>query len=127
MPEREFPSAFPSGCPPSTASPASGIVYRIVQGLKVSEQDFASSQELGNYLNAPPCSRCGVSVFNSIESAAHRRNLTPRLGLAIAEGTLKPECGLTELTNNKSGHITWWAYSSVAKSSLFGKVIECRT
>jgi hypothetical protein len=105
MSSTSFPDHLPAGCPPPEAVDASGVVYRIVAGETLTNGDFLSHQELGIGLNASACGRCGVSVFNSLKNAQHRQQLTPRLGKAVAEGTLEPSAGKTHLTSTKSGHM----------------------
>ncbi len=120
-----FPSWFPPDCPPETASDASRPVYRIVASTVLSDSDFLSHHELGTALSAPPCLRCGLSVYNSFENALHRLRLSPRLGKAIAEGLLESAAGKTEITSPRSGHVAWWASLELPRSSWFGDPTLC--
>lgn len=125
MSKASFPHYFPPGCPPSNAGPASGLVFRIVAGGVLTEEDFQSHYEAGTASNAPPCGRCGVSVFNSSERALHRLRLSPHLGKAIARGQLKADGGRTQLTNARSGHVEWWPYAGVTRRSFFKELTPC--
>jgi hypothetical protein len=120
-----FPHWFPESCPPATAVETSVEVYRIVSGNPLTDQDFLSHHELGTALTAPPCARCGVSVFTSLSGALHRQRLSPRLGTAIAKGELNPGHGKTGSPNEKSGHLEWWPYVTVIRRSCFGDAIPC--
>jgi hypothetical protein len=121
MSEASFPSYFPAGCPPPEASSASGVVFRIVAGGVLSDGDFRTHHEAGTALSAPPCRRCGVSVFNSLERAQHRLGLSPHLGNAIAQGELKEVAGKTLLTSERSGHLEWWPFDGVLRRSFFSE------
>jgi hypothetical protein len=102
-------------------------VFRIVRGGPLGEADFETHYEAKTALSAPPCGRAGISVFHSLEKAAHRQRLTPRLGSAISEGTLEPDAGKTLLTSPKSGHIEWWPYKDIVRASYFSEGKPCNT
>lgn len=121
MSKASFPSYFPPSCPPHEASAASGHVFRIVAGDALTDSDFKSHYEAGTALNAPPCSRCGVSVFNSHERAQHRLGLSPHLRNAIVQGELNEDAGKTQLTNERSGHLEWWPFDGVLRRSFFSE------
>lgn len=121
------PSWFPPNCPPPEAEDAAGRVFRIVSGRALSEADFQTHHEDGTAPTAPPCSRCGISVFNSFEKAAHRQRLSPRLGPAISEGMLRPDAGKMLLTSTKSGHVEWWPYEGIVRASYFSEGKPCNT
>ncbi|MCU0873206.1 MAG: hypothetical protein MUE50_12775 [Pirellulaceae bacterium] len=74
---------------------------------------------------APPCLRCGLSVFRETRDAIHQRQLLPKLGSLIAEATLLAEHGKTKPTEGRQpSHTTWWAYEGVNRASLFSVVRE---
>lgn len=116
-----FPSHFPSDCPPAHAKQASGAVFRIVTEGVLAEPHFQSHYEAGTVLKAPACGRCGVSVFDSLERALHRLRLSPHLGTAIAKGELAVSAGMTQLTNERSGHVEWWPFDGVSRRSYFAE------
>ncbi len=121
----EFPDGWPDECPPPDAEEASGIVFRIVKNDPPKAEDMASHHETGKLPKAPPCLRCGLSVFRDLRDAVHQRLLLPRLGNWIAQGTLRAEHGKTKLTTGKQPtHTTWWVYGGVERTSLFTVVSE---
>ena len=124
----KFPSNWPENCPPSDAVDASGIVFRIVKYSPPMADDFATHYETGRLPKAPPCLRCGLSVFREKHDAVHQRELMPRLGKLIAEANLRPEHGKTKLTSGmRPTHTTWWPHEEVDRAALFNVVVEEQT
>jgi hypothetical protein len=62
-----FPDWFVPDCPPIDAAEASGTVYRFVGTNPPRPEEFQSYHETGELPNAPPCQRCGLSVFRKVE------------------------------------------------------------
>jgi len=123
----KFPDAWPKDCPPSDAEDADGVVFRVVKHNPPEEEDTATHMETGRLPKAPPCLRCGLSVFREMRDAAHQRQLLPKLGNLIASATLLPEHGKTKLTKGqRPTHTTWWAYEGVNRHSLFAVFAEER-
>lgn len=121
----QFPDDWPTDCPPGDASDAEGLVYRIVKNHPPQEADFASHFERGRLPKAPPCLRCGLSVFRELRDAVHQRHLLPKLGRWIARGKLHAGHGKTKPTpTHIPTHATWWAYGEVPRASLFAVVSE---
>ena len=60
-----FPADWPDCCPPTDASAAHGVVYRLVRSLPATSTDFKTQHELGKMPNADPCLRRGLSVLRS--------------------------------------------------------------
>lgn len=120
-----FPSSWPADCPPQDAVDAAGDVFRIVDNDPPITDDLASHWETGKLPKAPPCLRCGLSVFREVRDAVHQRMLIPKLGRWIAKGTLRVEHGKTKLTTGRQPtHTTWWAYDGVNRATLFTVVPE---
>lgn len=120
-----FPNTWPEDCPPRDALDAEGETYRIVKNNPPSPSDLASHFETGKLLKAPPCLRCGLSVFRELREAMHQRLLLPKLGAMIARATLVASHGKTKLTEGRQPtHTTWWAYEHVNRASLFSVVKE---
>lgn len=87
--------------------------------------DLASHHETGRLPNAPPCLRCGLSVFRDVQDAVHQQRLIPKLGRWIARGTLSAEHGQTKQTpGQQPTHTTWWAYEGINRAALFTVVGE---
>lgn len=117
---------FPTGWP-QDAVDAEGGVFRLVKSDPPTDADLASHHETGRLPKAPPCLRCGISVFREMEDAVHQRQLFPKLGDLIATATLQPVHGRTKLTEGRQPtHTTWWAYEGVQRASLFSVVKEER-
>lgn len=121
-----FPAAWPTNCPPPDAGDASGEVFRIVNDDPPSEQDLKSYAELGLLPDANACRRTAVSVFPSHAQACHRLQMSPRLGRGVASATLVPAHGKMKLTDDRSGHIAWWAPEGLDRVHLFGGMKPCR-
>ena len=120
-----FPDNWPANCPPQDAVDAAGDVFRIVKSDPPVAPDLASHFETGKLPNAPPCLRCGLSVFREVRDAVHQRTLFPKLGRWIARGSLASEHGKTKLTSgHQPTHTTWWAYQGVNRAALFAVVQE---
>jgi hypothetical protein len=119
-----FPDWFVPDCPPGDADPAAGTIYRFVSSNPGSPRDFLSYHEIGERLNAPPCQRCGLSVFRRVEDV---RGLLRHLwknypgksyGPHIVKRELDPADGRIKPTGS-SGHLTWWAYEDVDRQASF--------
>jgi hypothetical protein len=120
-----FPEDWPNDCRPSDADEASGDVYRIVRDDPPAATDFATHRETGRLPKAPPCLRCGLSVFRDFRDARHQRNLFPKLGSLIARAALTSDHGLTKLTHgSQPTHTTWWAFEGIHGASLFAVIEE---
>ncbi len=119
-----FPSGWPCDCPPDSAEDAAGKVFRIVKNDPPNAKDFETHHEAGKLLNAPPCLRCGVSVFREVDDAVHQRALFPKLGNRIAAGTLQTTHGKAMLTEGKMPtHTTWWPAVEVDRCASFTVVV----
>ena len=122
---QQFPTDWPTNCPPGDALDAVGEVFRIVKHEPPQDEDLASHHEMGKLLKAPACLRCGLSVFRGMGDAVHQRQLIPKLGNLIVHAQLQPAHGKTKLTVGKQPtHTTWWAYEGIDRASLFSVVRE---
>jgi hypothetical protein len=116
----QFPNDWPADCPPHDAVDAEGIVFRLVKNDPPQDKDVESHFESGRLPNAPPCLRCGLSVFRERTDADHQRRLLPNLGRWVAQATLQADHGRTKPTPTKiPTHTTWWPYEGVRRASLF--------
>jgi hypothetical protein len=121
----KFPDLWPSGCPPFDAADAEGAAFRIVNNDPPLAEDVASHFETGKLRKAPPCLRCGLSVFREVQDAVHQRRLFPRLGQWIAQAALRSIHGKTKATAGmQPTHTTWWPYDGVNRAMLFAIVRE---
>ena len=116
----DFPKDWPSDSPPGDAVDADGTVFRIVKDDPPVAKDFESHFESGKLLKAPPCLRCGLSVFRQFQDADHQRKLMPKLGSLVASAKLRSMHGKTKLTKGtQPTHTTWWVFDRVNRASLF--------
>lgn len=115
----QFPADWPQGCPPSTATPASGNWFRIVKGLSFVDDDFKNYAELGKGVNVPECKRRGVSVYDSEANAKRQMEARPYIGKFVAKGTLSHEHGVTSPVSATSGHAEWWPFDGIDRASCF--------
>ncbi|MBC7816999.1 MAG: hypothetical protein IAG10_08940 [Planctomycetaceae bacterium] len=119
-----FPNDWPADCPPTDAVDANGVVFRLVQSRPQTAVDFQTHFELGKMPTAPPCLRCGLSVFRTPEDAHHQFRAFPKLGRYLASGTLQSEHGKTKLTHGRQPtHTTWWVSEGVDRPRVF-QVVE---
>jgi len=85
---QQFPRNWPEGCPPLDAEDADGNVFRLVKNQPPIAKDLESHFESGKLPKAPPCLRCGLSVFRELKDAVHQRELMPKLGSLVAKAAL---------------------------------------
>jgi hypothetical protein len=101
------------------------MVFRLVRSNPAGESDCRSHHELGTLPKAPPCLRCGLSVFRVREDAEHQYRAYPKLGKFLASGELRAEHGMTKLTQGRRPtHTTWWPYEGVARGAVFTEIEE---
>lgn len=124
MYQMQFPTDWPENCPPQDAEDAHGNVYRVVKLDPVGADDFRTQHETGRMPNAPACLRCGLSVFQDLESAQHQHDLFPKLGGFIAKGRLESKHGKIKRTPTSRAprHTTWWCCIDVRRHALFSVV-----
>lgn len=119
-----FPDWFAPDCPPSDAADASGAIFRFVSSSPINPEEFRSYHETGELPNAPPCQRCGLSVFRRIEDVRallfHLWKAYPKrtYGPHVVKRDLVPADGKTKATG-KHGHQTWWAREGVERHESF--------
>jgi hypothetical protein len=101
-----------------------GEVYRFVINRPIDPNEFRSCHETGEANQAPPCRRCGLSVFRSIRDIRLflrylRQNFPSRRSRShIAKRILTSGDGKLKLTGNR-GHHTWWAYENASRQEGF--------
>lgn len=121
----QFPENWPSECPPSGASEASGAYFRLARANPPTPEDFKSHAERGLAPKASPCKREGLSLFQTQDEAIHQYQLFPKLGKFIFCGTLTAEHGKTQLTKGAMPtHTTWWPCEGVDRAAVFKFLME---
>ena len=109
----KWPAHFPENCPPVDSEPASGYVYRLIEGTIPDEMDFKPYRELSPDRNfaASECQACGLSVYRDLKDVRQLRNRVPRMRRkSVAVGALSPDLGRILNTPSLSyqSHHTWW-------------------
>lgn len=117
------PSDWPPDCPPSDAFPADGEVFRAVKRKPLDQRDFRTHAERGAAPDAPPCLRCGLSVYGTLDDVLHHIDLFPSFGKVVARAELASEHGITKRTPGRQPtHTTWWPFPEVDRVSIFAVV-----
>jgi hypothetical protein len=100
-------------CPPSTAQPVQGVVYRGIREAPMTDRDFKSDAELRrNGKSLGDCRNWGLSVWTSEKAVVHaRRTYRPLRQWHVASGSLAPADGvlLSTPTTSQPEHCTLWA------------------
>lgn len=124
-PSLTWPSFFPDRCPPACATPAEGVVLRLVCNDPPSADDFLPwSVENGRVDKSKPCQSCAVSVFERLDDIRKMQRRVPgQRPKPVAEGELKSEMGVTKPTGKKNRtHRSWWLPEGIDPSPVFNVV-----
>jgi hypothetical protein len=119
-----FPAWFVPDCPPEDATDAAGGTYRFVSNRPGRPDESLSYHETGERPNAPPCQRCGLSVFRTAEDVRHllshlwKNYPGKNYGPHIVKRELSPADGKMKATGGP-GHYSWWAYEGVERHISF--------
>ena len=109
-----FREPLPEKCPPVEATDISSLltVYRLVESIPPSADDFASHQAKKPHAKYPnPCKARGLSVLPTI-AAAERTKKLPTLRhrtLLICTVRLVKDSGMILREGNE--HWTWWPFA----------------
>jgi hypothetical protein len=123
-PQPRFPDWFVADCPPDGAANTSGTVYRFVATVPSVPEEFRSYHETGERPNAPPCQRCGLSVFRTVDDVRRLLRFLWKaypgrsFGPHVLKRELAPDDGKIQPTGGH-GHHTWWAYEGVVRHDRF--------
>jgi len=108
----EWPDFFPSDCPPSDSKPASGIVYRLIDGTTPKERDFKSYRELypTRQFPVPECQSCSLSVYSDEKDIDRlRRRIPATRKKKLSWGELNSSFGrILHTPRNGDTHHSWW-------------------
>ena len=121
-PSLTWPSFYPDRCPPAEATPAGGLVLRLVCSDPPNADDFLPwSPETGKVAKSKPCQSCAVSVFDGLEDVRRlQRRVPSHRPRPVAEGELKPAMGVTKPTPAKERtHRSWWIPDGLDPSPMF--------
>lgn len=108
-----WPQHYPQQCPPQQAIPASGKIYRFINGKSPLAKDFQShyEREPSKIWEPKECQARGLSVLRTLDDCAAMREAVPALRKKrITEGVLTQSDGVTLITPSHSckAHTTWW-------------------
>ncbi len=109
----KWPDHYPEQCPPESAEPVSGKVYRFVNRTNPKERDFKSNYEQrpGTDWGNQGCQARGLSVFRTIEACDDMAEQVPALAKKkLAVANLSQNDGVIAETpsRNSSKHNTLW-------------------
>lgn len=118
----QWPDYYPQCCPPDDAEPASGQVFRLVEGSTPTFADFQPYflQQLDKYKGTKcECDAAGISLRKTIEDimclkrrvSRFKRHHIAQASLEATHGKIKSSFG--------SSHITWWVPVTVQPHTLF--------
>ena len=124
-----WPSFYPDHCPPAGATPAEGVVLRLVRNDPPSADDFLPwSVENGRVDKSKPCQSCAVSVYEKLDDIQKMQRRVPaQRPKSVAEGELKSEMGVTKLTWKyalKADTVQVLPYEDAEKEYLEVAVVE---
>lgn len=124
------PLELPTGCPPSSATPCTGVVFRLVSAGPLSDEGFKSEYDkdpLGDYTDKS-CEARGLSVRIELQAGLkflnnwRKRYKSAEWLLARAEFTNGN--GKIAKTFNHPDHYTWWPESFDDCKGYFNLVEE---
>ena len=123
-----WPSYFPpEGCPPQSAKPPHGRVYRLLKKGVVTEEEFVSKkQKQPDRVFENDCLACGLSCAVSkdgVKKLKKRFKGWSSSKVKIASAILPEECGVIKHTGKLSDavddHHTLWVCDSYEIYSFF--------
>lgn len=132
-----WPDYFPDDCPPTSAQPAYGKVYRFIDSNLPQPEDFLSWREKNPVKSCPKgvteCQACGLSVFTTPEGVCTALSRNPFLRRKqIAIGYLNPQNGVVLNTPSRGkrgtgdNHHTWWREPNTDPCKIFqATTIDC--
>jgi hypothetical protein len=121
----EFESHFPKEppCPPDDAVQGPKAFYRLVMQDPPQESDFLSAYEAGKHIDADPCLRCAVSVFENKHGAeALKKKVSFFKNHMFSWGTIPASAGRIKKTSSgrfADSHWSWWPVKNLTRSGFF--------
>lgn len=103
-PPPEWPAHFPDGCPDPKYPETNGTVFRLIRN---DPDDYKTQAELNGYVDADPCRRRALSVYNARAHAEYYLKVYTRYS-AIAQADLRPAHGRIKRTGSNKGHCSLW-------------------
>lgn len=119
-----WPDVFPEGVPPSSATDADGVAYRIVRTIPANPVDFRSTwdeqpKRRATFAGEDLVHAHGCSLHRELADSVRTRDKFPALRTRrIARGELEASHGVVEPTRGQS-HITLWMYVEARPDTAF--------
>ena len=120
-----YPTHYPKNCPPNHSVPASGDVYRFINGTTPKDKDFKSYYELKPHQDwgSKACEARGLSVFITLEDCIAAAKVIPAFRnrkKLLAKASLPSNSGVIAPTpsKNTNNHNTFWSLVSAQDLSL---------
>lgn len=118
-----YPSHFPPNCPPLAATEHAGVLYRFVDHLPPTPEDFVSYLVDKGPEEFPVHKRCkasGLSVYKVAADAEAAARAVPLLRkMTLAKGTIDAAWGVVSPSGERPGHQTWWVPDGKEPHTLF--------
>lgn len=117
-----YPTDFPEGVPPSSATQANGRAYRLVRNNPPVSNDFCGYYKepyLKHIPKNPKPSFFGTSMYRDLsQTKIAREEHKPQRNKKIAVGTLSPEYGVVS-KENKVTHFEAWLKEGTGIETVF--------
>lgn len=124
-----WPSHYPQSCPPATAEPANGPIYRFMNKSVPTAKDFRP------YYDADPakswgelsCQARGLSVYPDLNACREAASKVPGLAKKkLAVGMMLKSYGVIAETpsRNTSRHLTWWVAPGCPEPETFFEPLD---
>ncbi len=123
-----FPSDWPKPCPPESATPAAGRIYRRTKKSPPSDKDLQTHHQKGTGEGKfSPCGRCGLSVLTDEADLEHSFRLFDYQGFYVFRADVGPEHGkMMPAGGPIQSHTNVWFHEDVDVGSLFSFDREMR-
>jgi hypothetical protein len=121
-----YPEFFPEGCPPEDAQPMEIMVYRLIKGESIDNEDFKSFFELGRDARHPtfPFIEYGISIntdYQELKSYWRGSGALKKAYKNIGAGITQKNNGVIKYTPTKQqkSHHTWWLNKAAKPEDYF--------
>jgi hypothetical protein len=123
----DFATHFPLNCPPSTALPVGGEIFRLIKRAPASASDFVSlyvRSPNGRHPARLVCEAYGLTVFLTENDIRAAREISPYFKMrSIAKARVTPGWGVLQVTRGGAlGRHTWWVPNGMAAENIFEAV-----
>ena len=116
MPNQTWPTDYPKDCPPGSAQPANGLVYRVSKTNPLTDEFFQGQIHTQPGLTrkrieagqTDSCFAHGLSVNFDIEDAIQNTQNHPQIGRFIFAIDLTADDGSMFTGHGQGSHATWW-------------------